>query len=139
MAAQAQDARAEADRLESVSAAERERTAEARTDVEDALRKADRLDPNTGGRRVADTGARRAADDASSDGVVGDRGVADDDVRGTGRNVRDDGARDDLGREDVRRDDVRRDDVRRDDVRRDDVDPTVEERNTDPDPRRSAR
>ena len=35
MAAQAQDARAEADRLESVSAEERERTAEARTDVEE--------------------------------------------------------------------------------------------------------
>ena len=126
MAAQAQDARAEADRLESVSAEERERTAEARTDVEDALRKADRLDPNTGGRRVADTGARRATDDASAD-VVADRGVADDDVRGTGRDVRDDGVGDDLGR----------DDVRRDDVRRDDVDPTIEERNTDP--RRSAR
>ena len=46
MAAQAQDARAEADRLESVSAEQRERTAAARTDVEDALRKADRIDPD---------------------------------------------------------------------------------------------
>ena len=123
MAAQAQDARAEADRLESVSAEQRERTAEARTDVEDALRKADRLDPDPGGRRAADAAPRRATDDTSAEGVATDRGVVDDDVRGSGRDVRDD-----IGRDDVRRDEVRRDDV---------TDPAVEE--GDPGPRRSSR
>ena len=37
MAAQAQDARAEADRLEAVSAEQRERTAAERADVEDVV------------------------------------------------------------------------------------------------------
>ena len=128
MAAQAQDARAEADRLESVSAQERERTAEARTDVEDALRKADRLDPDPGGRRAADAVPRRATHDASAEGVASERGVVEDDVRGSGRDVRDEGVRDDMGRDDVPRDEVRRDDV---------TDPAVEE--GDPGPRRSSR
>jgi hypothetical protein len=123
MAAQAQDARAEADRLESVSAEERERTAEARTDVEDALRKADRLDPDAGGRRAADADPRRAADSAPANDIDADRGVADDDVRGTRRDVRDEGVRDDVDRGDVRRDDVSRDDV---------TDPAVDERNQGP-------
>ena len=60
---------------------------------------------------------------------IADRGVADDDVRGSRRDVRDEGVRDDIGRDDVRRDDVRRDDVT--------ADPAVEERNHGP--RRSSR
>ena len=96
---------------------------QARTDVEDALRKADRIDPDAGGRRVADAEPRRATDDASANDIDADRGVADDDVRGTRRDVRDEGVRDDLDRGDVRRDDVRRDDV---------TDPAVDERNQGP-------
>ena len=98
MAAQAQDARAEADRLESVSAEQRQETGAARTDVEESLRKADQIDPDVRTRSDKDLGARRAADEPLADEDVRDRGVRDD-VR--------DGAVDDDVRDRTVRDDVR--------------------------------
>jgi len=133
MAAQAQDARTEADRLESVSAEQRQRTAEARTDVDDALRKADRIDPNVRNRGGDSTGRRRATDEAPyDDDVAADRGVRENDVAGTRRDLGGDRVRDDdLGR--VQRDDLGRNDARGTDIRRDDVtDSTADDRYTDP-------
>jgi hypothetical protein len=75
MAAQAQDARAEAERLESVSAEQRKDTVEARTGVEDALRKADRIDPDVRDRRTDDPSARRASDDPGARRASDDPGA----------------------------------------------------------------
>ena len=107
MAAQAQDARAEADRLEAVSAEQRERTAAERAEVEDVLRKADRIDPDVRNRATGDTTPRRAADEASDDvpdrdvrdrtvrDDVQDRAVRDENVSSTRRDVDDSTLRDD--------------------------------------------
>src|SRR4029453_10257152 len=91
----------EADRLASTSAEQREQTAAARADVEDTLRKADRIDPDvrprgrgggTGGPRGAtddgdagprdatDTRPGRAADESAYDADVSDRTAGDQDV-----------------------------------------------------------
>jgi hypothetical protein len=145
MAAQAQDARAEADRLESVSAEQREETGAARTDVEESLRKADRIDPDVRTRSTddvdasprratadEDTSPRRATDEVSADEDVRDRSVRDDVGDGTVRDdVRDRTVRDDQAsstRRDVD-DTSTRDDLRREDDQRDRV---VDERSTDP-------
>ena len=156
MAAQAQDARAEADRLESVSAEQRERAAAERADVEDSLRKADRIDPDVRNRTTADTAPRRATDETYDDDVqdrdVSDRAVRDDveDRDVNDRAFRDDvedrdagdrRVRDDVSDPTVRDDNLsspRRsldDDTLRDDVRHSESgDRTVveDERSTDP-------
>jgi hypothetical protein len=83
MAAQAQDARAKADRLESVSAEQRAESAATPTDVEDPLRKADRIDPDVRrrSRDIDDTGAQRATNETSDDVDVHDRTARDETVR----------------------------------------------------------
>jgi hypothetical protein len=91
------------------------------------------------------TARRRATDEAPyDDDVAADRGVRENDVAGTRRDVggdrvrdddlgRDDVQRDDLGRDDVQRDDLGRNDARGTDIRRDDVtDSTADDRYTDP-------
>jgi len=128
MAAQAQDARAEAERLESVSAEQRKDTVEARTGVEDALRKADRIDPDVrdrrtdapsarrasddpGARRASDdpsasratdddTSARRATNEVSDDEAVEDRTVRGDEAKSSRADVSDNSVTDDVRRND---------------------------------------
>ncbi|HKX14066.1 MAG TPA: hypothetical protein VJN19_02660, partial [Propionibacteriaceae bacterium] len=125
------DARAEADRLESVSAEQRQRAAEERTEVEDELLKADRIDPDVRGRATDEgTGARRAADEVADDADVQDRTV-----RGENTDVRDRTARgEDVSspRRDAADESVRDDlsDMPRPDDRGDR--PVVDERSTDP-------
>ena len=116
MAAEAQDARAEADRLESVSAEQRQETTAARDDVEESLRKADRIDPDAGRRSadVDDTGARRATARRATD-------EASDDVGARDRTVRDETAPDDTARDEPVRDETVRDEPVRDQTVRDET------------------
>src|SRR4030095_7734506 len=98
MPAQAQDARAEADRLESVSAEQRERTAAERADVEDSLRNADRMDPDARNRTTADDAAPRRATDETSADDVRDPTVSDEQVTSPRRDFDDSAVREDLRR-----------------------------------------
>ena len=71
--------------------------------LRNALRKADRLDPDAGGRRAADADPRRAADDAPARRCrCGSRRCTTTTYVWTGRDVRGRGVRDDVDRGDVR-------------------------------------